>query len=206
MKIAAEFDPKANERRTLIIVLALNILLVVGFGIAGILADSNALIANGLDNASDSLVYIISLVALRHGPEWKRGAARMSGILLLLFGAGVLGDAARRYFTGSDPLGPAMLAMAAGAGVINALCVWLLKRLRGKDVNLRAATTFSVNDFISNGGILIAGALVMWTGKNWPDLLVGAAVAAIAAKGATDIIRDASAEARAAKAERAGEP
>jgi hypothetical protein len=40
----------------------------------------------------------------------------------------------------------------------------LLQRLKDPDVNLRAATTFSFNDFISNGGILIAGVLVLWLG------------------------------------------
>ncbi|RRB96345.1 cation transporter, partial [Escherichia coli] len=49
-------------------------------------------------------------------------------------------------------------------------------------------------DFISNGGILIAGALVLWLGTNWPDLLVGLATALIAIKGGIEILRDARAE------------
>ncbi|OYX92699.1 MAG: RND transporter, partial [Novosphingobium sp. 35-62-5] len=40
-------------------------------------------------------------------------------------------------------------------------------------------------------GILIAGALVIWLGTNWPDLLVGFATAAIAIKGGIEILRDA---------------
>jgi Co/Zn/Cd efflux system component len=70
----------------------------------------------------------------------------------------------------------------------------LLQRLKDPDVNLRAATTFSFNDFISNGGILIAGVLVLWLGTNWPDLLVGFATAIIAIKGGVEILRDARAE------------
>jgi Co/Zn/Cd efflux system component len=58
-------------------------------------------------------------------------------------------------------------------------------------VNLRAATTFSFNDFISNGGIIVAGIAVQVTGANWPDLVVGAAVACVALYGAIDILRDA---------------
>ena len=71
-----------------------------------------------------------------------------------------------------------------------------MQRLREPDVNLRAATTFSFNDFISNGGILIAGLLVWWLGSNWPDLLVGLLAAAIAVKGGVEILRDAREEAR----------
>jgi hypothetical protein len=76
----------------------------------------------------------------------------------------------------------------------NYLCLRLLQRLKDPDVNLRAATTFSFNDFISNGGILIAGVLVLWLGTNWPDLLVGFATAIIAIKGGVEILRDARAE------------
>lgn len=184
----------ASQKRVLVVVLVLNLLLAAGFGATGVIADSSALIANALDNMSDSLVYVISLMALSHGAAWKRGAARLSGVLLLAFAAGVLFDAARRYLTGSGPLGPTMMVMAVVAAAVNALCLWLLKRLRKPDVNLRAARTFSANDFISNLGILVAGGLVLWTGKAWPDLAVGAAVAAIAIKGAIEILRDASNE------------
>ena len=58
-------------------------------------------------------------------------------------------------------------------------------------MNLRAATTFSFNDFVSNGGIIIAGGVVMWTGQNWPDLVLGIAVAGIAIKGGIEILQDA---------------
>ena len=67
----------------------------------------------------------------------------------------------------------------------------LLQKLENKDVNLRAATTFSLNDFISNGGIVVAGVLVMWLGVNWPDLVVGLATAAIQLWGGIKILRDA---------------
>lgn len=186
----------AEQRRTLWIVLLLNVALAAAFGIAGATADSSSLIANGLDNASDALVYIISLLALTRSAAWKRRAARASGVLLLLFAAGVLFDAARRYLTGSEPLAPTMIAMALAGAVVNGICLRLLKRVEEPDVNMRAATTFSLNDFISNGGIVVAGGLVLWTGRNWPDLLVGVAVAAIAIKGGIEILRDASAEVR----------
>ena len=87
-----------------------------------------------------------------------------------------------------------MMVMSAIAGVVNYVCLRLLQKLKQPDVNLRAATTFSFNDFISNGGILIAGALVLWLGTNWPDLLVGLATALIAIKGGIEILRDARAE------------
>ncbi len=178
-----------EKRRTLWIVLWLNVAIAVGFLLTGYFADSNALIANGLDNSSDAIVYGLSLLALSRSRTWKRGAARFSGIMLLLFAGGVVVDAIRRYFAGSEPIGAMMMTMAAVAAVVNLLSLYLLKKLENKDVNLRAATTFSVNDFVSNGGVLLAGIVVIWTGSNWPDLLVG--IGGIALYGGVDILRDA---------------
>lgn len=185
-----------DERRTLWIVLILNAAISAAFLITGALGDSSALIANGLDNLSDVAVYSLSLVALARGMKWKTRAATVSGAMLLVFAAGVLLDVGRRYLQGSEPIGSTMMIMSAVAGVVNYACLRLLQRIEKPDVNLRAATTFSFNDFISNGGILIAGVLVWWLGTNWPDLLVGFATALIAIKGGVEILRDAQQERR----------
>lgn len=182
---------EADQRRILLWVLLLNAALFVGLGVAGWLADSSALLANAADNASDSAVYLISFLAVGRSGVWKTRAARLSGVLLILFAAGVLADVVRRWLTGAEPLGPTMMVMALLAAGVNLWCLLLLRRVRVDDVNMRAAETFSLNDFISNGGILIAGGLVLWLGQAWPDLVVGGLVAVIAAKGGLEILQDA---------------
>lgn len=181
----------AQQSRVLLVVLMLNAALAATLATAGWTADSNGLMANALDNASDTGVYAVSLFAVGRGRQWKRLAAASSGALLLIFSVLVLADTLRRVIAGSEPIGPTMMAMALIAAGVNFLCLRLLKRLKGADINLRAAETFSLNDFASNGGILIAGAAVVLTGQRWPDLVVGLIVAAIAAKGGIDILRDA---------------
>ena len=179
-----------EKRKTLWVVLWLNVAIAIGFFAVGYFADSNALLANGLDNSSDAIVYALSLLALSRSRTWKRGAARFSGIMLLVFSAGVIFDAYRRFVEGSDPGGMLMMAMAFVAGLVNLYCLRLLQKMENKDVNRRAATTFSFNDFISNGGIIIAGIVVLITGANWPDLVVGIAAACIALYGGIQILRD----------------
>ena len=179
-----------EKRRTLWIVLVLNVAIAIGFFAAGFFADSNALLANGLDNSSDAVVYALSLLALTRSRKWKRGAARFSGIMLLIFSVGVVVDAGRRFIEGSEPVGLMMLLMAVVAGGVNLYCLQLLRRLEDKDVSMRAATTFSLNDFVANGGIIIAGIIIMLTGSNWPDLVVGIGVACIALYGSIQILRD----------------
>ena len=185
-------ENERRQRRILLLVFALNAALFVGLGVAGWLADSSALLANALDNASDSAVYLISFLAVGRALMWKTRAARASGIMLLIFAAGVLLDVLRRTVMGTEPIGWTMMAMAVVAAIVNFVCLELIRRQRSDDVNMKAAETFSLNDFASNGGILIAGGLVLWLDQSWPDLLVGLIVAGIAVKGGLEILRDAA--------------
>lgn len=187
---------ETRQRRILLIVLGLNALLFVGLGVGGVIADSSALIANAADNASDSAVYLLSFLAVGRGLLWKRRAARMSGVLLLLFAGGVLLDVGRRWLFGAEPYGATMIAMALVAAAINLVCLMLIRRAQSDDVNMRAAETFSFNDFASNGGILVAGGLVTWLNQAWPDLVVGVLVALIAVKGGLEILEDAASTGR----------
>ena len=180
-----------QERKVLWIVLVLNAVLVISLLTTGILADSSGLLANAVDNASDVAVYAISLFAVGRPARFKRIAATVSGVLLLILSVGILADAIRRFITGSEPIGLTMMIMAVIAAIINLVCIKLLAGLGEKDVNLRAAETFSINDFVSNGGTLLAGILVLWTGQQWPDLLVTLGVVVIVAKGGFEILRDA---------------
>jgi Co/Zn/Cd efflux system component len=179
------------QRRTLLIVLVLNALLFVMLGLGGLFAESSALLANAADNGSDAIVYLISFLAVGRAMAWKRGAARLSGIMLLIFAAGVLIDVGRRWIVGTEPVGWTMMGLAVIAAVVNLICLMLIRRQGSDDVNMRAAETFSFNDFASNGGILVAGGLVMALNQAWPDLVVGLIVAAIAVKGGLDILKDA---------------
>ncbi|MET3835145.1 Co/Zn/Cd efflux system component [Brevundimonas sp. UYEF29] len=179
------------QKRTLLIVLVLNFSLFVALGVGGVLADSSALLANALDNASDAAVYLISFLAVGRALIWKTRAAGVSGVMLLIFAGVILVDVVRRMIVGAEPMGWTMMGLAVVAAVVNLICLELIRRQKSDDVNMKAAETFSFNDFASNGGILIAGGLVMWLDQSWPDLVVGLIVAAIAVKGGLDILRDA---------------
>jgi len=50
-----------------------------------------------------------------------------------------------------------MIVMSVIAANVNVICVWLLNRIDDPDVKVRAANTFSWNDFAANGGILVTG-------------------------------------------------
>ena len=98
----------------------------------------------------------------------------------------------RRLFCGGEGrVAPAMMAMAAVNAALNIVCLRLLKRHRGKDVNFKASAIFTNNDSIVNLAIVLSGALVMWWGSNLPDLVLGLVVAAIAGTGGREILAEA---------------
>ena len=187
-------DDPVRQKSILRQVLLWNLGLFVGLGIAGWVADSSALMANAVDNASDAAVYLISYLAIDRQPAWKRWAAMLSGVMLLLFACFVLADVVRRWLGDVEPVGMTMMVLALVAAGINLWCLVLLRRVQSDDVNKQAAETFSFNDFISNGGVLVAGGLVLWIGSPWPDLVAGALIAVVAIVGGIRILRSVRAE------------
>lgn len=182
----------AADRKILRTVLLINLgQSAAGIGL-GIWAASTALMGAGLDNLADASVYAVSLYAVGRAAMVKVRAARLSGYLLIGLAVLLLVEVLRRFSGGEEPVGPAMMAIAAANAALNLVCLRLLRRHRGEDVNFKASGIFTNNDSIVNGSIVLSGALVMWLGSNIPDLLLGVVVAAIAANGGREILREAS--------------
>ncbi|MFN9470021.1 cation transporter [Acidovorax sp.] len=182
----------AADRKILRAVLMINLgQSAAGIGL-GIWAASTALMGAGLDNLADASVYAVSLYAVGRAAMVKVRAARLSGYLLIGLAVLLLVEVLRRFAGGEEPVGPAMMAIAALNAALNLVCLRLLGRHRGEDVNFKASAIFTNNDSIVNGAIVLSGALVMWLGSNIPDLLLGVVVAAIAANGGREILREAS--------------
>jgi Co/Zn/Cd efflux system component len=179
----------AVEARTLWTVLALNALMFAVEAVAGWLAQSTGLIADALDMLADAAVYGLALYAVGEPPGAKLRAARASGVFQAALALGVLGDVARRLLAGSAPEPPAMIAVSLLALVVNVTCLVLVSRHREGGAHMKASWIFSTNDVLANLGVILAGALVAWTGSRVPDLLVGAAVGALVLSGAVRILR-----------------
>ncbi len=187
---------QSRERRALRIALWLNVVLAVSLSTTGIMADSGGLIANALDNASDAGVYVIALFAIVRGTAWKVRAASVSGVMLLVLSASVIADVVRRFVVGTEPVSLITIAMSATAVAINLASLRVLRGLDREQVHVRAVWKFSMNDFLSNFGVLAAAILVALLDKPWPDLVAGSAIALLAGKGGIETLRDARRTAR----------
>lgn len=181
----------AAERKTLRILLLINgTMFVVGI-VAGVLADSTALVADSLDMFADASVYTMSLYAVGKSAHHKNRAATLSGIFQIALAVMVVVDVIRRFVWGSSPESGWMMAMAFLALIANSYGLYLLSKHRKGEVHMRASWIFTQNDVIANFSVIVAGLLVTLFNSRFPDLIVGFAIASLVVWGGISIIRDA---------------
>jgi Co/Zn/Cd efflux system component len=168
---------------------------IVGL-VAGLLGQSSSLIADALDMLADASAYAIALGAIGRSTRFKAGAATLSGSLLLVLGVLVLLDAGRRALFGSEPESLVMMAVAFLSFLVNASVLRMLGRYREGEVHLRATWIFTRVDVIANVAVMLSGLVVLLTGSQFPDLIVGGAIGIYVVKEAFEILSEAR-EARA---------
>ncbi|MEX0617525.1 MAG: cation transporter [Pseudohongiellaceae bacterium] len=181
----------SGRRKTLYVVLGINALMFAVELAAGIWADSRALIADSADNLGDSLVYAMSLFVIARSLRWRAGAAVVKGLIQLVFGLGLVLTIVASLLGEPQPIGLAMMAVAGLALVGNVICLVLLTKHRGEDINMRSVWLCSRNDVIGNIGVILSGGLVMLLDSFWPDIVVASLVAAVFLHTAYDVLRDA---------------
>lgn len=163
--------------------IALNLAIVLAQAAAGFAIDSSALLADAGHNLSDvlglGLAGWAAWLATRPGPARrtygfaKAGvlAALVNGMLLVFASGAIMVDAIGHLLTpkAAAPPGRVVMAVAALALVVNAGSAWLLAGGDGADVNRRAAMLHLLGDAAVSAGVLVAGALIVWTGAAWID-------------------------------------
>lgn len=184
-----EATQDSTEARTLWILLAINAVMFVVELVAGWLAESAGLIADSLDMLADATVYGVALYAVGRAAALKRRAAHLTGWLQVVLALGVLGEVFRRAVFGSVPEAPTMMGVSLLALAANVTCLLLITRHRHYGVHMMAVFICSANDVIANAGVIVAGALVGWTGSNVPDLVIGTGIGIVVLIGGLRILR-----------------
>jgi len=118
-------------------------------------------------------------------------AAKMSGILQITLGFGVLFEVLRRSLFGSEPQSTLIIVVGAAALVANLICLSLISKHKNGGVHMRASWIFSTNDVVANLGVIISGILVAIIGSRVPDLVIGTIISIIVVRGGFKILQDA---------------
>lgn len=184
-------DIPERQRRVLQVVLWINVGMFLTEFVAGVLANSTALLADSVDMLGDAVVYGFSLYVVARGAIWQARAAFLKGVIMAAFGMGVLVQVVVKLVVGLAPSAEVMGGIGVLALAANGLCLVLLWRRRTDDINMKSAWLCSLNDVVGNAAVLVASAAVALTSSGWPDIIVGLLIASMFGASAVGVIRSA---------------
>ena len=171
--------------------------------VAGYLANSIALVSDAFHNLSDVPTLVISWLAIRWSErpadsEKTYGynrvgilAAYTNAILLVLVALYILYEAYQRFRTPEAVDTSWMFWVAlAGLAVNGGITLGLVRGRR--DLNLRSILIHNFGDALSNVGILAGALVIRWTGMQWADPAIGAAIGLLVLWSSYGILRESS--------------
>jgi cobalt-zinc-cadmium efflux system protein len=195
-------DRLRSDRRALVAALAVIGAFTVVEVVAGLVADSLALLADAghmlTDAAALGAALFAAWVAARPARgSWTFGfrrveilAAQANGILLALLGLWIVYAAIRRLISPQDVDGGIVLGVGLVGIVVSLAATAILARGSRESLNVRGAFLHVAADVVAFAGTSVAGLLVLLTGWDRWDPLAGLAVALLIFWAAFGLIRD----------------
>ena len=182
-----EHTHHARYDRAFSIGISLNIAFVLVEAFYGWQADSLALLSDAGHNLSDVLGLLIAwggfyLARLRPNPKhtygWGRAtimAALFNALILLIAVGGIAWEAIARFNHPVPIQGSTVMLVAAIGVVINGITAWLF--MSGNKV--RGAFLHMAADALVSLGVVVSGAVFIWTGWTWLDSVMSLLIALV---------------------------
>ena len=181
---------------------ALNTSFVIVEAIFGVISNSTALLADAGHNLSDvaGLLMAWGAAALsRRAPTTRYTyGLRSSSILAALFNAmflltavGAIAWEAVGRFAHPEPVASKTVMIVAAVGIaINGLTAWLFASGRKDDINIRGAFLHMAADAAVSAGVVVAGALILFTDWSWVDPAMSVAICAVIVWSTWGLLKD----------------
>ena len=186
--------------------MAIALLLTLGFVIvevlAGLRANSLALLSDAAHNVTDVIALGLSWFALKisiqPANDRKTFGYHRAGILVALVNSstlaviavGIIVEAVRRLSEPTAVDSGLLISVGTLAFVINAVTAWMVHSGSKEDVNLRSAYLHLMGDVLSTIGAVIAGIAIRFTGLYWLDPLVSFLIGGLILWNAWGIVRE----------------
>ena len=187
--------------RAFFIAITLNTLFVaLEFGY-GFVANSTALMADAGHNLSDVLGLLLAWAATvlaRKAPDARftyglRSSsilAALANAVLLLVACGAIGwEAAQRLLQPPAVAGLTVIWVAAAGIVVNGVSALLFMKGSQHDINIRGAYLHMAADAAVSLGVVLAGALMLFTGWLWVDPAISLVIVAVIVLGTWGLLR-----------------
>lgn len=197
----AHSHPAPSDKRYSIAI-ALNLGFVLVEGAAGFIANSTALLSDATHNLSDVLGLALAggaawLAKQQAGEQRTYGyskatvlAALANALVLVVACGGLLWEASSRLFA-PEPTQPLLIMAIAAIGVaINGGTAMLFIAGRKDDVNVRGAYLHMIADAGVSAAVIVAGALIFFTGLNWIDPAISVIVVLLILWGTWGLLKE----------------
>jgi len=186
----SHFDVQ-NVRKAFIWGIALNITFTAAEAIVGYLSGSLAVLADAGHNLADTASLVIALLAFRLAlakptPKYTYGykkatilAALANAVILMFAIAAIIYEAIERISSPVEINGKVVM-LTAGIGIfINGFTAMLFFKSKENDLNVKGAYLHLMADALVSIGVVISGAIIMFSGFYWIDSAVSILVAVI---------------------------
>lgn len=187
----------------MLVAMVLNLSFVAIEGTFGFLSNSIALIADAGHNFGDVLGLSCACAAVYLGRRPPGGkftyglgrssllAALVNAVILLMACGAIAWEAAGRIASPPSVAGATVVGVAAIGIVLNGVSAWLLHAGSHDDLNRRSAFLHMLGDAAISAGVLVSGALILFTGMSWLDPVVSLLIVAVILVSTWRLLRDA---------------
>jgi cobalt-zinc-cadmium efflux system protein len=188
--------------RRLVISLGLTAAFVVVEIVAGVFANSLALLTDAAHNATDGIALALTWWALRitakPANQSKTYGYHRAGILvamvnsttLVLIAVGIFYDAYRRLLAPPEVKADVLIGVGVAAVLVNLVTALLVRRGSNHDLNLKSAYVHLMGDVLSTVGAVLAGIIIHFTHLNWVDSLASILIGFLILWNAWGILRE----------------
>ena len=193
---------RAGNRSRMAIALGINIALLAGTVVGGILTGSLALLADAGHLLSDVGAIAIGLVAARlagRAPTPARTfglqrsevlGALANGVLLVVISVLIAVEALGRFSSPPDVSGGGMLAVGLAGLAGNLVATWVLAAGDRRDLNLEGVLRHSAADALSSIGVVVAAILILAAGFNEADPIASLVIAGLILAGSWRLLKE----------------
>jgi cobalt-zinc-cadmium efflux system protein len=178
----------ARHKRRMAWALGLTLTYMAAEVAGGLITGSLALLADAAHMLTDAGGLALALMAIRFGerpatPQRTYGylraeilSALANAVVLLVLTIYILYEAYRRFVDPPEVLGWPMLLVAAVGLVVNLISMRLLSGGSSESLNVQGAYFEVLSDMLGSLGVIVAALVIMWTGWELADPIIGAGI------------------------------
>lgn len=193
---------RSAQRRAMTVAFAITATFTVVEIVGGLLTGSLALLADAVHMLSDNVSLGLALLAIHLAARpatpqrsygYKRAeilAALFNGVALIAVSAWILYEAAQRLEAPQEVAGAGMLVVATFGALANVAALRILMPGSGESLNVKGAVRHVAADLAGSVGAIAAALIILTTGYERADPIIGALIAVLVAFSAVPIIRD----------------